>query len=87
MMQSGFAVCRLQGNQDDRQDGDYPTKHPGHAVMHDLTRPVQDALRRCGLQAGIVTVFCSSSTSALTTHVPPATCALSPSHPVTFPQP
>ncbi|MFZ2358842.1 MAG: hypothetical protein WA040_05825 [Anaerolineae bacterium] len=55
--------------------------------MHDLTRPVQDALRRCGLQAGIVTVFCSSSTSALTTHVPPATCALSPSHPVTFPQP
>lgn len=53
--------------------------------MHDLTRPVQDALRRCGLQAGIVTVFCSSSTSALTTHVPPATCALSPSHPVTFP--
>jgi secondary thiamine-phosphate synthase enzyme len=35
--------------------------------MHDLTRPVQEAVRRSGLQAGIVTVFCPSSTSALTT--------------------
>lgn len=35
--------------------------------MHDLTRPVQEAVRRSGFQAGIVTVFCPSSTSALTT--------------------
>jgi secondary thiamine-phosphate synthase enzyme len=39
----------------------------GHADMHDLTHAVQEAVRRSGLQAGIVTVFCSSSTSALTT--------------------
>lgn len=39
----------------------------GHADMHDLTRPVQEAVRRSGFQAGIVTVFCPSSTSALTT--------------------
>jgi secondary thiamine-phosphate synthase enzyme len=39
----------------------------GHADMHDLTRAVQEAVRRSGLQAGIVTVFCPSSTSALTT--------------------
>lgn len=39
----------------------------GHADMHDLTEAVQDAVRRSGLQAGIVTLFCPSSTSALTT--------------------
>lgn len=39
----------------------------GHADMHDITQPVQEALRRSGLQAGIVTVFCPSATSALTT--------------------
>jgi secondary thiamine-phosphate synthase enzyme len=39
----------------------------GHADMHDLTRAVQEAVRRSGLQAGAVTLFCPSSTSALTT--------------------
>ncbi|MCS6845235.1 MAG: secondary thiamine-phosphate synthase enzyme YjbQ [Caldilineales bacterium] len=39
----------------------------GHADMHDLTEAVQDAVRRSGLQAGIVTLFCPSSTSGLTT--------------------
>lgn len=39
----------------------------GHADMHDLTRAVQEAVRRSGLQAGIVAIFCPSSTSALTT--------------------
>lgn len=39
----------------------------GHADMHDLTRSVQESVRRSGLQSGIVTLFCPSSTSALTT--------------------
>jgi secondary thiamine-phosphate synthase enzyme len=39
----------------------------GHADMHDLTRAVQEAVRRSSLQAGIVAVFCPSATSALTT--------------------
>ena len=44
-----------------------PLQTQGHADMHDITRPVADAVRRSGLQAGIVTVFCPSATSALTT--------------------
>lgn len=39
----------------------------GHADMHDITRQVAQAVEESGLQAGIVTVFCPSSTSALTT--------------------
>ena len=39
----------------------------GHADMHDITQQVAEAVRSSGLQAGIVTVFCPSSTSALTT--------------------
>jgi len=39
----------------------------GNADIHDLTRPVQEAVARSGLRAGIVTLFCPSSTSALTT--------------------
>jgi secondary thiamine-phosphate synthase enzyme len=44
-----------------------PLHTQGRADMHDLTEPVQEAVRRSGLQAGVVTVFCPSSTSALTT--------------------
>lgn len=39
----------------------------GHGDIHDVTRQVADAVRRSGLQAGTVTVFTPSSTSALTT--------------------
>lgn len=39
----------------------------GHADIHDLTEPVQQLVRRSGLRVGIVTLFCPSSTSALTT--------------------
>ena len=39
----------------------------GHADMHDLTQAVADHVRRSGLSDGVVTVFCPSSTSALTT--------------------
>ncbi len=35
--------------------------------MHDLTEAVAAKLREAGLRDGIVTVFCPSSTSALTT--------------------
>lgn len=44
-----------------------PLHTQGHADMHDLTRSVQEAVRRSSLEAGVVTVFCPSSTSALTT--------------------
>ena len=44
-----------------------PLHTQGNADMQDLTRTVQEAVRRSGLQAGIVTLFCPSSTSALTT--------------------
>ncbi len=39
----------------------------GHADMLDITQSVAEAVRRTGLEAGIVTIFCPSSTSALTT--------------------
>jgi secondary thiamine-phosphate synthase enzyme len=39
----------------------------GHTDVHDITRSVAEAVGRSGLQAGTVTVFCPSSTSALTT--------------------
>ncbi len=39
----------------------------GHTDVHDVTRPVADAVKQSGLRAGAVTVFCPSSTSALTT--------------------
>jgi secondary thiamine-phosphate synthase enzyme len=39
----------------------------GHADMQDITQLVSVAVRKTGLKAGIVTIFCPSSTSALTT--------------------
>jgi secondary thiamine-phosphate synthase enzyme len=39
----------------------------GHADMHDITRQVEEALHHSGLADGTVTLFCPSSTSALTT--------------------
>jgi len=39
----------------------------GNADIHDLTGRVADCLRESGLTSGAVTVFCPSSTSALTT--------------------
>lgn len=39
----------------------------GHGDIHDITRQVVSAVQESELQAGIVTVFTPSSTSALTT--------------------
>ena len=39
----------------------------GHADAHDITNRVAQLVRDTGLQNGTVTVFCPSSTSALTT--------------------
>ncbi len=39
----------------------------GNADMLDITQSVTEAVRRTGLEAGIITIFCPSSTSALTT--------------------
>jgi secondary thiamine-phosphate synthase enzyme len=39
----------------------------GNADIHDITDHVARALFKSGLQNGVVTVFCPSSTSALTT--------------------
>lgn len=39
----------------------------GHADMLDITQSVSEVVRRTGLETGIVTIFCPSSTSALTT--------------------
>lgn len=39
----------------------------GDADMHDITERVTDAVSQSGLKSGIVTVFCPSSTSAVTT--------------------
>ncbi len=39
----------------------------GHADIHDITDRVQATLASSGLQNGVATVFCPSSTSALTT--------------------
>lgn len=40
---------------------------PGEGSVHDITPAVRQALAETQLQAGIVTVFCPSATSALTT--------------------
>ena len=39
----------------------------GNADIHDITEEVQDLLRQADQQNGIVTIFCPSSTSAITT--------------------
>ncbi len=39
----------------------------GDADIHDITAEVSEAVTRSGLRDGVVTVFCPSSTSALTT--------------------
>lgn len=39
----------------------------GNAEVHDITDAIANVLSKSGLKAGIVTVFCPSSTSALTT--------------------
>ncbi len=39
----------------------------GHADMHDVTSQVQDHVRSSGVHSGLMTIFTSSSTSALTT--------------------
>jgi secondary thiamine-phosphate synthase enzyme len=39
----------------------------GHADVHDITREVAAAVARTGMSAGNVTIFCSSSTSGVTT--------------------
>ncbi|MBU0511485.1 MAG: secondary thiamine-phosphate synthase enzyme YjbQ [Chloroflexi bacterium] len=39
----------------------------GNADMQDITGPVAETIRNSGLKNGIVTIFCPSSTSALTT--------------------
>jgi secondary thiamine-phosphate synthase enzyme len=39
----------------------------GNADTHDITDQIASAISKSGLMAGIVTIFCPSSTSALTT--------------------
>lgn len=39
----------------------------GDADVHDITDAIADVISKSGLNAGIVTAFCPSSTSALTT--------------------
>jgi len=39
----------------------------GDSEVHDITDAIADAVSKSGLKAGTVTVFCPSSTSALTT--------------------
>ncbi len=39
----------------------------GDADIHDITVEVSEAVARSGLKAGVATIFCPSSTSALTT--------------------
>jgi secondary thiamine-phosphate synthase enzyme len=39
----------------------------GNADILDITSEVNSVVKRCGLENGIVVIFCSSSTSALTT--------------------
>ncbi len=39
----------------------------GNGDIHDITAQVAEAVSKSGLKAGTVTVFCPSSTSALTT--------------------
>ncbi len=40
---------------------------PGNTDIHDLTDAVSGAIRQSGLKNGTATIFCASSTSALTT--------------------
>jgi thiamine phosphate synthase YjbQ (UPF0047 family) len=42
-------------------------KTKGNADIHDITQAVAAAVDETGLRSGIVTVFCPSATSALTT--------------------
>ncbi len=44
-----------------------PISTRGNADMHDITDGIAHLVRGSGLKAGIVTIFCPSSTSALTT--------------------
>ena len=44
-----------------------PLNTHGNADMHDVTEQVSQAVRKSGLKAGTATLFCASSTSALTT--------------------
>jgi secondary thiamine-phosphate synthase enzyme len=39
----------------------------GNADVHDITPQAEDAVRRSGLSQGVLTIFCPSATSALTT--------------------
>jgi secondary thiamine-phosphate synthase enzyme len=39
----------------------------GNADIQDITDPIADVLSKSGLKSGTVTIFCPSSTSALTT--------------------
>jgi secondary thiamine-phosphate synthase enzyme len=39
----------------------------GNTDIHDITNEISDVLSKSGLKAGTMTVFCPSSTSALTT--------------------
>lgn len=39
----------------------------GHGDVKDITQPVAELVATSGLSAGVVTLFCASSTSALTT--------------------
>ncbi len=39
----------------------------GHGEVHDMTANVAEAVGRTGIQDGLVTVFCPSATSAVTT--------------------
>jgi len=39
----------------------------GNADIHDITNQITNAISKSGLTAGLATVFCPSSTSALTT--------------------
>lgn len=42
-------------------------KTQGHADVHDITAAVVQAVHNSGLTSGIVTIFCPSATSAVTT--------------------
>ncbi|NJC96885.1 MAG: secondary thiamine-phosphate synthase enzyme [Anaerolineales bacterium] len=44
-----------------------PLNTHGNADIHDITDQIADAVSQSGLKNGTVTVFCPSSTSALTT--------------------
>ncbi|HNT25689.1 MAG TPA: secondary thiamine-phosphate synthase enzyme YjbQ [Anaerolineales bacterium] len=39
----------------------------GHTDIHDISGPVAQAVAQSGLKSGVVTIFCPSSTSGLTT--------------------